>query len=250
MNRFPSRFVVGLDLGQATDPSAMAILKVTDSGLSDAGWDPIPKFDVVHLEQLPLGNAYPWIVGRVTKLFESPALHYILDDATLTTEHYDPPQLVIDATGVGRAVVDMFLDARPDAETHPLTITAGDSVREERWNNSGAKAFWVGKRHLVSAIQAALQSGRLKVNPTLDDAPVLKAELLNFQVAVTESGHETFNARVGKHDDLVLATGMAVWIGSRPAQFGSWGAPPACVGGPTYKGLHDYRHPGLDGGGY
>ena len=41
-------------------------------------------------------------------------------------------------------------------------------------------------------------------------------ELLSFQVKISVSGHDTYGAwREGTHDDLVLATALAVWVGEK-----------------------------------
>ena len=47
-------------------------------------------------------------------------------------------------------------------------------------------------------------------------------ELQDFRVEFTAAGHLTFNARTGKHDDLVLALAIAVWRahGGGMAQYG------------------------------
>jgi hypothetical protein len=51
----------------------------------------------------------------------------------------------------------------------------------------------------------------LKVHRERPEGPVLAEELRNFRAAYTEAGHLTFNARSGKHDDLLLATALAAW---------------------------------------
>jgi hypothetical protein len=70
---------------------------------------------------------------------------------------------------------------------------------------------YVPKLTLVSRLQALLQQGRLKILRELDEAETLVRELQDFQVEHTAAGHLTFNARSGKHDDLVLALAIAVW---------------------------------------
>jgi len=37
------------------------------------------------------------------------------------------------------------------------------------------------------------------------------SDVQDFKAEVTDSGHWTFNARSGKHDDLVLALAIALW---------------------------------------
>jgi hypothetical protein len=206
-----SDFTLGLDLGQTSDPSALAILKSsipTGEGGAMArdhrgGW--LLAYDCVHLERFPLGTSYPAIIARVEELVANPKLG-------------SRPRMVIDATGVGRPVVDLFLNQRMAAELAPLTITAGFESRQDRWNNTHTRAYWVPKLELASTVQALLQMRRLKVVPRLDLAETLKRELLDFQVKVTAAANETFGAwREGAHDDLVLAVAMAAWVAERQA---------------------------------
>lgn len=112
--------------------------------------------------------------------------------------------LIVDTTGVGRGVVDM-LDL---AGLHPfrVTITGGNQVGHENGE------YTVPKRDLVAAVQVGLQTERLKIAPALDDAQLLATELQNFQISLTSKAHDTYNAREGEHDDLVLATALAAWF--------------------------------------
>lgn len=79
----------------------------------------------------------------------------------------------------------------------------------------------VPKLTLVSQLQALLHEGR-KILPELVEAETLVRELQDFRVEFTAAGHLTFNARSGKHDDLVLALAIAVWRahGGGMAQYG------------------------------
>jgi hypothetical protein len=76
----------------------------------------------------------------------------------------------------------------------------------------------VPKRNLVSALQAALQTGALKIASSLELAEVLREELLNFRIKINiATGHDSYeNWREGDHDDLVLAAAMAVWSARTP----------------------------------
>jgi hypothetical protein len=69
----------------------------------------------------------------------------------------------------------------------------------------------VPKLTLVSRLQALLHEGRLKILRELTEAETLVRELQDFRVEFTATGHLTFNARTGKHDDLVLALAIALW---------------------------------------
>ena len=148
-----------------------------------------------HLERYPIGTSYPEVVERIAKLVATPQLR-------------GTSVLVIDATGVGRAVVDIFNDRylRPVA----VTITGGNRVTRE------GMEYCVPKRDLIGALEVAMQTSRLKVAKELSEAKTLMSEMLNFKRKVTIAGHDTYKAwREGQHDDLVLATALATWYADR-----------------------------------
>jgi hypothetical protein len=134
--------------------------------------------------------------------------------------------LAVDATGVGRPVVDMFRVGQLACPVLPVTITGGSAVK------STADGGWnVPKKELVGVLRRLLQTRRLVVAKALPDAAVLRRELGDFRVRITASAHETFGAewRTGAHDDLVLAVALAAWLFER-----------GCPAGGTR--LPDYRH--------
>jgi hypothetical protein len=111
--------------------------------------------------------------------------------------------ILIDLPPVNRRA-DMF--HRLPCRVQPVTITGGESVTE------ADGYLQVPKRELVGAVQVLLQTGRLKIARELPEAALLTSELLNFQVKITETGHDSYGAwREGQHDDLVLALALAVW---------------------------------------
>jgi hypothetical protein len=180
------RFVVGLDLGQAQDFTALAVVH------RSAGRDGVVQ--VPHLERFPLGTSYPTIVGRVAQLLATPPLR-------------EQASLVVDRTGVGGAVVDLLAEAHLSPVA--VTITGGDKVHRD-----SKTRYSVPKRELVSVLQVLLQTGRMKIASALPEAEVLVKELLTFQVKITSNAHDTYGAwREGTHDDLVLALALAAWYG-------------------------------------
>jgi hypothetical protein len=208
-----SPFILGLDLGQTSDPTALAIIEreplADKSGApaKDARGCGLFRHDVVHLERFPLRTSYPEIVAAVKRLAERPEL------APPSDHEASRPRLAIDATGVGRAVVDMFLGAGLPTRNVPITITSGEGFRSGSWNNTGVTAWWVAKRELVGAIHAGSQTGRLRTVPTLALAKILETEMRDFKVTITANAHETYNARGdGKHDDILLAVALALWV--------------------------------------
>ena len=185
MNRDPNRYVMGVDLGQASDFTAIAV------GRFPAARE-ARSVDVVYLERLPLGTSYPDVVEYVESLMARPPLLGGAD-------------LVVDATGVGRPVVDLLRERHLKVEA--VTITAGSATRRDDLGG-----WWVPKRELVSAVQVGLQSRTLRIARDLKHAATLSDELATFEVKITESANETFGAwRAGAHDDLVLAVAMLSW---------------------------------------
>ncbi len=179
-----SEFIVGLDLGQALDYTALVILERLEGG----------QYHLRHIERLPLGTEYPAVVAYVATLM---ARNPLAGHATL----------VVDATGVGRPVVDLL--RRANLALVAVTITGGDTVQ---WEGS---CVHVPKRDLVNALVVLYQSDRLKIAEGLPQAAALVQELLNFRVTINiATAHDTYEAwREGVHDDLVLATALAAWYG-------------------------------------
>jgi hypothetical protein len=118
----------------------------------------------------------------------------------------------VDQTGVGRAVFDMFRQARLP-RLYGVTITGGSDVTRDM------DGWHVAKLDLVSRLQALLHSGELAVEPTLEDAPALLKELQDFRVKFSTAGNPIFGAREGAHDDIVLATALAIFGATQPEPF-------------------------------
>jgi hypothetical protein len=209
-----TRWVVGCDLGQSSDPTAIAVIEHT-CGVHDAGSDferhightthlqtPAEQINVRHLERLPLGLAYPTQVQHVANLLARPPL--------CATENNKRAELVIDQTGVGAAVGDIFLDAglKPIIR---VTITAGN---ETKW--AGLDRWHVAKTILISNVDAMLHTGTLRFASALSEAGAMKDELQDFRRKLSDAGRATYAARTGRHDDLVLAVAIGVWWASRP----------------------------------
>lgn len=212
----PPRFLVGLDIGQLSDPTALAIGE-REMVLVD-GQRLAPRFLVRFLERVPLRTPYPQMVRGVRQRL---------------TALGEPATLLLDATGVGRGVVDLFKEPvtaeqhEAEAAYHPrwrlarvlhpvaITLTGGAQARQVE----GRLDEWtVPKRDLIMVLQVALQQGRVQVAKALPDAATLVKEAQQFQWRPTKTGDDAYGAwREGQHDDLLLAVAMLVWWGERYA---------------------------------
>ena len=186
-------FHLGLDLGQAFDYTAIAIIeKIPPSG-GDGKARAEDLFLLRYLDRLNLGTPYPEVVRRVKGLLQTPP---VAGDV----------YCVVDATGGGIPVVDMFREAK----VFPLvaiTITGGHTVSQDGRN------YTVPKRDLVSLLQVHLQNDRLRIAEGLPLAKILVREMQNFRMKINiATGHDSYEAwREGDHDDLVLAVALALW---------------------------------------
>jgi hypothetical protein len=156
-----------------------------------------PVYIARHLGRLPLGTSYPAVAEHVAGVVTA-----------LVARGIARPRLIVDATGVGQPVVDILREALGH-RGHDLiaaTFTHGDRYSQD----NGARTASVGKAHLVSRLQALLQTGRLKL-PRTAEAEVLGRELEDYEIRVDADANDRYGAfKVGRHDDMVTALGLAV----------------------------------------
>lgn len=182
-------YFAGLDLGQASDWTALTIAERWQVRSEE---HTVRVYKVGHLERCR-HVPYPQIVGRVKALLAAPALK-------------GHTTLVVDATGVGVPVCDMLRQAGIGAPMVPVTITGGTETTRR------GVEYSTPKRDLVSALRVLLDARRLLIARELPEAETLTRELERFRVKVSLSGHDSYEAwREGDHDDLVLSCALAVW---------------------------------------
>ncbi len=208
-----TRYVVGCDLGQSSDPTAICVLEhqqgVHDfnneferhTGLGEKPQVPAERIHCRHLERLPLGMSYPRVVQHLKDLMARPPLN---GDGQIK-----PADLVVDDSGVGRPVSDLLVDA--GLKPIRITITAGNEITAI----SNTK-FNVAKTVLISTVDALLHTGELRFAASLGDAEAMRDELKDFRRKLSDAGRATYAARTGAHDDLVLSVAIACWWISRP----------------------------------
>jgi len=188
------RFALAADLGQSRDPTAICVMEhVKTAHVSYSGREsPAGEtFDVRYLQRLPLGLSYVEQVQHIANLLGRPPLNAGSD-------------FLIDETGVGRPVGDLFEKAglRPTR----ITITAGDNQTRH-----GERRYHVPKTLLISALDARLHTGELRFASSLSEADTLRDELRDFRRHISAAGRFSYDARSGKHDDLVLACALALF---------------------------------------
>lgn len=132
------KWILSADLGQTGDPTAITVLRHQVTPLEN--WTLIRErkcwkqereetIDALHIERLPLNMSYVDQVGHIKMLLARPPF-----DRT-------KPDFLIDATGVGKGVADLFdvLQPRPIR----ITISAGLEV------NQHGDSYTVPKQELI-----------------------------------------------------------------------------------------------------
>lgn len=159
---------VGVDLGQARDHSAFAVVSRADYPSWVGRGDQRGPYLVRHVGRAPLGTPYPRVVEGVRRMVAHPQM-----DGQVV--------VVVDATGVGAPVVDMLRRAGLGCEVCAVTITGGgrESHAGPAWN--------VPKTDLMAGLRVLLETGELKIARELRETAVLVRELMDVQVSLSHS---------------------------------------------------------------
>ncbi len=203
----PTNTYLSVDLGKVQDWTALVVLNefewcevqksishpevVTSLAPQPTG---AVKYELTGLKRLELGTPYPEQVGAVTTIYQR-----------LKTTVGVPVHLVLDATGVGGAVADLFKSG--GLNPVEIVITGGDKVNRRRGG------FNVPKGELISAVQRCIGCGELRIAAELPLAPVLLEEATRMEVKQNPTtGNLSFRHRDNEHDDLVLALAQGLWL--------------------------------------
>jgi hypothetical protein len=222
----PPRYSVGVDLGQANDPTAIAVLQKNIMPPDTALFAPVGKspsnrlvegslvYDLVYLKRPKLGTPYDVIARRVADLIcelEPQGAFGELGQVTLS----------VDGTGVGRGVVDMLdtefkrrgatSKAVPRVDFRRVSVT-GSQTSLKRPTRSGG--YWsVPKHELVFPCVAAFQQGKIRLAKGIKDRDALVNELRNYKrtTNIATGGMQFEPWRESEHDDLLFALCLALW---------------------------------------
>jgi len=184
-SEYGERYSLGLDLGKERDYTALVAVR----RLHRSSENKPPLFQVPAIRRFELGTLYPEMVLQVREI--------------LCRHPFRGATLVIDKTGVGTAIADLF--EVTGISPVKVTITGGGKTTFE------GRDWHVPKNELISCVGAALHTDTLHIHPTLPHAETLKSELLDFQTKHTVSGYMSHNAREGAHDDILLALAIGLF---------------------------------------
>ena len=188
-------FVMVVDIGQKRDPTAICAVE-TEVRQIDRRTE--THFLVRYIGRLPLMTPYPDVARRVGEVANGVR-------ARVGTS----PLVYVDATGVGQPIVDILREGAPAVRSIvAVYFTYGDRRTEDR--NYRSPQVNLGKAYLVSRLQTLLQTDRIHL-PRNPETEALAKELLDYEIRVDQNANDRYGAfRVGTHDDLVTALGLAV----------------------------------------
>jgi hypothetical protein len=199
-------FVVGLQLGRVQSPAALAIIERTPGALEAS---PVTH-ELGHLQRWPVGTPYPRIIHELTEILRTPlpilqANRDALGNVLPRDLGGQTAALVVNATGVGRAALELLRDEAPDVRRVATWVTTGDQALEE------TEGWRVPQRDLVAAVQVLEQQNRLEMAEDLADYPELRQQMDAFKVVPGVAGRDRYDPTAG--DDLVVALALACWWG-------------------------------------
>lgn len=205
----PTTLLVGVDVGQMQDYTAVALVERThaapqhpnESGTLPGRVAPA-HYTVRHLQRFALHTSYPEVVERLCAMLTRPEIP-------------GPVTLLLDVTGVGRGVLDLFKQAQ--VRCVAVTMHGGFST-----THNGAE-WHVPKKELVFRLTSLAQARpvRLALGDRLPFAAEVRHEMATFTAKLNPAtASESFAAwREQDHDDLLIALAMCAWWGETFGQY-------------------------------
>ena len=175
-------FVIGLDLAKRSDFTAISILR------RSAMFDARGRSGTGKMEMSFPGSPASISSGTVACITRTLWSAMVLLDSP---ELGSRPVLVLDQTGVGSPVYDIFRNKN----ARNYTIIGITSTGGQTWSIVGPRQYNVSKTLVVSAMQVLLHSGRLKISPKLPLADVVKKELISYKVKITLTQRAIYGPR-------------------------------------------------------
>lgn len=184
---------LGLDLGQSIDYSAGVMLE-SRCHPSNLYGPPDLLIRCRYIRKWPLGTDYMQIVEDALDL--------------------NPSIILPEFNGVGRVFVDILRNRARERGFHGAimpVVSVGSNARIQVHKEARGRHVSIPKCDIVTAISLLQQQKFLRL-PDVPETKMLLAELGDFQVRFGRSMKQFGNMPgQGRHDDLVIALGLAAW---------------------------------------
>lgn len=190
---------IGIALGQGHDPTAIAVAELEWRQRADGRAEEVHQVRV--LQRLPLEITYAVVAEHLTEVVRGVMVH---------SAFY--PAIYASATDGGQPVAELL--RTEGCSICPVYFSHGD---QRTVNEDGSIAM--GKRWLVHRLQALIQIDCLNL-PITNETAAMKRELQEYQITADGAANEQRGAfKIGAHDDLVTAIGLAVQEAAFPHTF-------------------------------
>ncbi len=193
-------YIVSASLGTGIEPTAIAVLEQQIQN-GDRWLAKTAALRLRYLERMSLSATYPDIVAQISTLLNAEEIKDV--------EACGETDVVLDVTGTGRAILELFTR---DRIAPIVAIITGAGVQEEEIDD-----LWrLPKRELVGTLRVVYEEERLKMAESLDLVPALLDELRSFKMRPPRiDPNDPESWREAESDDLVFAVGLACWRASR-----------------------------------
>src|SRR5687767_12419203 len=114
-SRHRSLAIMGLDVGQRVDPTALAVVEA--SWVLDPSGRTVVRYTVRFLHRPALGTPYPEVADWIVQVSQG-----------VVQQTGRPPSLYMDATGVGIPLMDALIARRVQATVFPCFFNYGDKL--------------------------------------------------------------------------------------------------------------------------
>lgn len=195
------RYYIGVDVAQSVDYMAMAVVeKWIEKFLNGRNIEKKITCCLTHLARFKHGVPYQQMVQTTIDIISRPEID-------------SKPTLVVDATGIGSVVYEMFEDenkARAN-EGKPTFALKGVKIHGGEKCSYSEGFYRVPQVELVKPFYADYGTERFVIAEDLPDKAEFIKQVQNFRGKQSSSGHMSVGAIAG-HDDLVFAVGFATWL--------------------------------------
>ena len=214
-----TEYVIGLDLGQLSDRTALSVIEdVTTAAPAFVG-QLTPDTDVYkrpeaamyacrHLQVWNPGTQHTDVLRDVVALLQTPPMRSEPNKRFGATVEV---HVAIDVTVSGPFTARMFTDALQEASDN-VSITTFEIVSGLTQTGNPYGSVRVPKRDLASLLRVLLESKRLVIAQGIQHGATLRSEISNFKAEKITPDDSVLDWRTREHDDLVLATALALWM--------------------------------------
>ncbi len=187
-------YYLGVDVGQALEPTALAIVARD----YDHDGEDYP-LECSYFQELPGGTTYPAVAARLSGI-----------EKELLRRGAYSLKILVDVTGQGQPVIDhLRRGLESELISAQFTAGAGSSSEGDTWG--------IRKEELITHLKIKLQTGRLTIAGRGRDPEQERAvsEILRELESFTynpPAAEDALEVKTGPRNALITALGLAVWL--------------------------------------